>query len=189
MVWFALSTEGHCPRIEVPNLQHRTEIITISFNLHIRLFVITCPPPPCLLFCKHVGSLTDSLPSPAFEIFSSLRGGIFLLLSTHWDHSSSSLNTLLKMTFSLTSSIAFIHCLFITLFWSAVKNADPQSTNKELFTWLIPSFSTTGSFSRSWTLSCISLCSLLGSLGPAICRHLTVIAERMNGCLEGWLNG
>lgn len=25
---------------------------------------------------------------------------------------------------------------------------------------------------------------LLGSLGPAICRHLTVIAERMNGCLE-----
>lgn len=66
--------------------------------------------------------------------------GIFLLLSTHWAHSYSSLNTPLKTTFSLIPSIAFIHCLLIALFWSSVKNADPQSTIRScLHDWSLPS--------------------------------------------------
>ena len=84
--------------------------------------------------------------------------GIFLLLSTHWAHSYSSLNTSLKMIFSLMPSIAFIH-LLIALFLICCQKCWPPKYYKELFTWLIPSFNTTGSFSRSWTLSCVSWCS------------------------------
>ena len=159
MIWCALSTEGHCPQIEVPNLQHRTEIIAISFDLHIQLFVITCPPPPCLLFYKYVGSLTNSLsPHQHLKCFPLYVGyispivhplGPLLLIPQHPTE-----NDLLPDTFHsiylLSTHGTFL--IFCQKCW-------PPKYYKELFTWLIPSFNTTGSFSGSWTLSCVSLCS------------------------------
>ena len=84
-------------------------------------------------------SPTLSLLTNIWNVFLS-TWGIFLLLCTHWAHSYSSLNTPLKTTFSLIPSIAFNYCLLMALFWSSVKNVDPQSTIRScLHDWSLPS--------------------------------------------------
>lgn len=85
--------------------------------------------------------------------------GMFLLLSTHWAHSYSSLKTSLKVIFSLMPSIAFIH-LPIALFWSAIKNADPQSTIRNCL--------------HDWSLPSIQL-EALPDLGPCLVYHGVLI--------------
>ena len=62
-----------------------------------------------------------------WNIFLSTRGA-FLLFSTHWAHSCSSLNTPLKITFSLMPSIAFLLLLLIVLCLICCQKHLPQST-------------------------------------------------------------